>query len=386
MRSKSIHGASVSEIKANLENSTADGFEPTAAIVFISIEQDRKAVCNLLKDRNISVFGATSCGEFIDGKQTKGETAILLLELRQKHFSILLEALGEGTLEQGASRLANRVKKEFSNPSIILCPTGIDKNGAFFNGDELVTHLEKKLGPDKLFFGGMAGDDWKLNGTYVFTEKEETDRGIVALVLNGDAIEIKGMAITGWKPMGISRTVTKSKGNLLHEIDGIPAVEMYLKYLGRTDLEDKIGYDVLKELSFEYPFIVERENNETILKSPMKINQDENALFMDIEMPVGTKFWFTKPPELDIVEEVLDKVNLLKGNPDEQADALLVFSCAGRQPVLGPLVNEENDGLAKVWKTPMAGFFTYGEIGRSYNGKQNFHSGACCWVAIKERI
>ena len=113
-----------------------------------------------------------------------------------------------------------------------------------------------------------------------------------------------------------------------------------------------MGYDVLKELSFEYPFIVERENNETILKSPMKIDQDENALFMDIEMPVGTKFWFTKPPELDIVEEVLEKANLLKSSPNEQADALLVFSCAGRHPILGPLINEENEGLAQLWNTP----------------------------------
>jgi hypothetical protein len=52
---------------------------------------------------------------------------------------------------------------------------------------------------------------------------------------------------------------------------------------------------------------------------------------------------------------------------------------------LGPLVTVENEGLAEVWKTPMAGFFTYGEYGRLKRGKQEFHSGACCWVALKEK-
>ncbi|MCH2488534.1 MAG: FIST C-terminal domain-containing protein [Flavobacteriales bacterium] len=385
MRSKSIHGASTTEIKTALEDAMADGFVPTLAIIFISVVQDRAAIRELFQSNEIDILGATSCGEFSTGNQTKGQIAILLLAIPKESFTILIEPIYDKTIEAGAKSLAEKVLKLYSNPSIILCSTGMDRNGAFFNGDELVTHLEQQLGPEKLFFGGLAGDDWTLKGTFVFTQKKETDRGMVALVLNADEIEIKGMAITGWKPMGIVRTVTKSKGNLLYEIDNKPAVEMYLKYLGREDLEDKGGYDLIKELSFEYPFIVERNNNETILKSPMKIDLDENALFIDIEMPVGTRFWFTKPPEFEIVEETLEKANLIKNTPNEQADALLVFSCAGRPPVLGPLVTEENEGLAQLWQTPMAGFFTYGEIGRSLNGKQNFHSGACCWVTLTEK-
>ena len=50
------------------------------------------------------------------------------------------------------------------------------------------------------------------------------------------------------------------------------------------------------------------------------------------------------------------------------------------------MTTDENEGLAEVWKTPMAGFFTYGEFGRVLNGKQNFHSGACCWVTLKEKV
>jgi FIST C domain. len=130
---------------------------------------------------------------------------------------------------------------------------------------------------------------------------------------------------------------------------------------------------------------VKRDENETILKTPMKIDSKGKVLIMDTPMTEGTKFWFTNPPEFDIVEEVIEKATQLKEDTNEEADALLIFSCAGRQPILGPLATDENEGLANVWKTPMAGFFTYGEFGRVLNGKQNYHSGACCWVTLKEK-
>ncbi|HKL03726.1 MAG TPA: FIST N-terminal domain-containing protein, partial [Cryomorphaceae bacterium] len=385
MKAKSIHGSSVLEIEKALSQAIVDDFKPTVAIVFISVKQDRKAIRKLFASKNIDVFGATSCGEFIEGVQTVGEIAVLLLELSKSHYKIQFEDIVDRSQDEAVSSLANKTLEQFTNPSLIVCSTGINLKGEFFEGDKMVSHLKQHLGLEKIFFGGMAGDDWGLNGTFVFTNDKETDNGVVALVLDADKINLKGMAITGWKPLGITRTVTKSIGKLLYEIDGKSAVELYLKYLGKEDKITQENYNVFEELSFEYPFIVRRDENETVLKSPMQIDDVEKALVMDIPMPEGTKFWFTNPPDFDIVEEVIEKATELKQESNEDADALLIFSCAGREPVLGPMVTDENNGLAKVWKTPMAGFFTYGEFGRVRNGQQNFHSGACCWVALKEK-
>lgn len=385
MKAKSIHGSSVSDIEQALSNAMLGGFVPTIAILFMSVKQDRMAVIKLLDAKNIDVFGATSCGEFINGVQTVGKIAVLLLEISKAQYTILFKAVGDSSLEEAVSSLAHTALQQFTNPSLIICSTGINQKGEFFKGEEMVTQFKQHLGLEKIFFGGMAGDDWELKGTFVFTNDQETDNGIVALVLDGDKVNLKGMAITGWKPLGITRTVTKSVENLLYEIDGKSAVELYLKYLGKEDKITQNNYNVFEELSFEYPFIVKRDENETVLKSIMKIDDQEKALVMDIPMPEGTKFWFTNPPDFDIVEEVIEKATELKQDSDEGADALLVFSCAGRQPILGPLVTDENEGLAQVWQTPMAGFFTYGEFGRVLNGKQNFHSGACCWVTLKEQ-
>ena len=385
MKAKSIKGKSTEDIKQAIENSISDSFTPTVAVLFISVKQDRKAICELLDSKNIDILGATSCGEFTNGHQTEGEIALLLLELSKEHYTILYEDIADGSLDDTVSRLANNALKQFTNPSLIICSTGINLKGKLFEGEKLVRNLSQNLGPDKIFFGGMAGDDWTMKGSFVFTNGKETNYGLVALVLNSDKITLKGMAITGWKPMGIARIVTKSKGNLLYEIDGKPAIELYLKYLGMSDKIAENDFKIFEELSIEYPFIVERDKNETVLKSPMNIDSTEKALFMDIPMPEGSKFWFTQPPEFDIVEEVIEKASQLKKDTNEEADALLIFSCAGRQPILGPMATDENEGLAEVWNTPMAGFFTYGEFGRVLNGKQNFHSGACCWVTLKEK-
>ena len=385
MKAKSIKGKTPDEIKSALAGSMADGFKPTLAIVFISIKQDRNAVNEILHKENIDLFGATSCGEFINGYQDEGGIVILLLDLNRDAYTLLYEPFGENPLSETAGKLSNQALKAFNNPSMIVLSTGLNSKGDIFDGEKLVNSLEFAFGSKITYWGGMAGDDMTFSGSYVFTHGKETDFGVAALVLDGDRVATQGMAITGWKSVGISRKVTKSAGNLVYTIDDKPAVEMYLTYLGKIEKKDDLDFNVMNELSFSFPFIVNRGDGDTLLKSPLRIDHNENALVTDMEMPEGTEFWFSLPPDFDIAEEIIGEATRLKTENQFDAEALLVFSCAGRAPVLGPLVTYENDGLAEVWKSPMAGFFSYGEFGRSKNGKQYFHSGTCCWVALKEK-
>ncbi|MCS5491318.1 FIST signal transduction protein [Algoriphagus limi] len=386
MKAKSIFGKTPEEIQKALEASLADGFNPSIAVVFISVKQDRNAVCEILSHQDIDVFGATSCGEFVNGHQSSGEIAILLMDLAREAYSIVLEEIGTLGIKEVAKKVANSALTQFQNPSMIICSTGVTPTKELFEGASLVDELSEALGRDKIFFGGMAGDDFTINETTVFTQTRETNHGLVALVLDSDRVAFSGMAITGWKKLGISRVVTKCKGKILYSIDNKPAVDMYLKYLGKGEKSGEKDFDVLNELSFEFPFITNRENSDEILiKSPMGIDFEENALVMDMEMKEGETFWFSEPPSFDIVEEIIEEAKEVKTTADGDADALLIFSCAGREPALGPLVTMENEGLAKVWNSPMAGFFTYGEFGRAKNGQQHVHSTACCWVALKEK-
>ncbi len=385
MKAKSIKGKSTEEIKNALQQSMADGFKPTLAVAFISIKQDRKAIVKLLLQHEIDIFGATSCGEFINGHQSEGENVLLLMDVKREYFKISIENVENGQVDKAASLIAKSALQYFKTPALLLTSCGVYDNGQYFDGDTLVKVLVKELGEDSVFFGGMAGDDWSIKNSYVFTHEKESGNGIATLVFDGDKISLQGIATHGWKPLGITRKVTKSSGNKVYSIDGKPAAEMYLKYLGMTEKTGDESFDIFKDLSVHFPFIAKRKDGETIVKSPRSIDKESNALIMDIEMEEGSEFHFTTPPDFEISEEIISEAAALKNTMEGQPDALLIFSCAGRPPVLGPLTTVENEGLAEVWQVPMAGFYTYGEFGRTKGGMQHFHSGMCCWVTLKEK-
>lgn len=385
MKAKSIIGSSTDDIRAAFSESMADGYQPTLAIVFISIKQDRKAVTELLQQNGIDIFGATSCGEFINEHQSEGETVILLLDVSPEYYSVLLEEVENDDVEKAATGLAEKTLQQFKEPTFLLTCCGACGNGRYFDGDTLVKTLVNVLGDDCVFFGGMAGDDWNIMNSFVFTHQKESGNGIAALVFDATRIALHGMATHGWKPLGIARKITKREGNKVYSIDGKPAADLYLKYLGMAEKNSDESFDVFKDLSIHYPFIAKRSDGETIIKSPRSIDKDSGALVMDIAMEEGSEFYFTTPPDFEISEEIISEATTLKNSIESTPDALLIFSCAGRPPVLGPLTVMENEGLAKVWQVPMAGFYTYGEFGRTKNGKQHFHSGMCCWVALKEK-
>jgi hypothetical protein len=253
------------------------------------------------------------------------------------------------------------------------------------DGETLIRSIEKKVGPQVNIFGGMAGDDITFTGTWVFSNAQSTDYGIAALVLNEDKITLHGMAVSGWKPLGVMRTVTKSEGNLIYTIDNEPALEMYMRFLGedKSSADDQVIF--FDSIGIHYPFQIERENREPKMCNPIGYNKEKKALMCESEVLQGSRFRFSTPPDFDIIERVVQKAAELKNNTCAEAEALLIFSCAGRLSALGPMAHQENEGLHNLWKAPMAGFYTYGEFGRAINGKHEFHSTTCCWVALKEK-
>ena len=385
MKARPIKGKSPEEIQWALKQCMADNFKPTLAIVFISVKQDRKAVCMIFDKEGIDIVGATSSGEFINGHQSEGEIVVMLLELYKNDYCILFENIGERTVADAATQLAEKALQQFSKPAFILCSTFLTVDGRMLNGEELIRSIEKTVGPQVTLFGGMAGDDMTFTGTYVFTNNNATDYGIVALVLNEDKISLQGVAISGWKPVGISRTITKSEGNILYTIDHQPALEMYLRFLGKDLSSSEEHTEFFESIGVHYPFQIERENREPKMCNPVGYDKELKALVCESEVPQGSVFRFSTPPDFEIIETVVEKANELKNEKHANADALLIFSCAGRLSALGPMTQQENEGLTETWKVPMAGFYTYGEFGKGANGKHEFHSCTNSWVVLKEK-
>lgn len=385
MKAKSIHGNSTEELRIALAQSISDDYTPTLAFVFISIKQDRKTVCAMLAELGIDIIGATSSGEFTDGHQSEGATVVMLLDLPKEVYSVFFETIGDGFAEMTARHLGEAAKRKYNTPAIIFCSTFLSAQGEALDGETLMRNIENVVGSQVNIFGGMAGDDLSFTGSFVFTNNDATDNGLVALIVDADKIAMQGMAISGWKPMGISRTITKSEGNLIYTIDDKPALETYMRFLGGDISTADDNFNFFDSVGVHYPFQIERENREPMMCNPIGYDRDKEALITESNVAQGTKFRFSTPPDFDIIETVVGKAKALKSETNAEANALLIFSCVGRLSALGPMAQQENEGIQEVWNAPMAGFYTYGEFGRAVNGKHEFHSTTCCWVALSEK-
>ena len=169
MNARSIQGNSPGEINAALSACLGDGFQPTLAVLFISLKQDRKAVCDLLTRYGIDVFGAASAGEFTDGHESMGEIALILLDIRRSDYCILLESFKEKSEKTAAASLSGRALEKFSQPAFILCSSFFSTGGKVANGEVLVGSIEPAVGPQVNLFDEMAGDDLCFTGSWVFT-------------------------------------------------------------------------------------------------------------------------------------------------------------------------------------------------------------------------
>ena len=384
MKAKSIKGNSTEEIKVALEQSLADGYQPTLACVFISIKQDIEAVSNLLDTHGIQIFGATSSGEFIDGDITNGGIAILLMDINPSNFEILLHDYRDKEPEAVAKEMASKAKEKFKNPSIILSTSFYARSELeSLLGDQLIRTIESVVGKDMTVWGGRAGDDFVFDESVVFTNHLLTKRGIIMLVFDGDKIIATGEAASGQKPVGTEKLITKAVGNWIYEIDYKPAAEMVLKYLGLNLSPEEA--ETFNPSTMGIAFSVSRDKGEAIIRGVGMFNWNDNSVSVLGSIHEGDKVRFTLPPDFDVVEEV--RINAEKIQHDEmpEADALLMFSCIGRLTQFGPLTGDEIEGVRKAFNVPMAGFFTYGEYGRARNGNNEFHNNTCCWVAIKEK-
>ena len=121
------------------------------------------------------------------------------------------------------------------------------------------------------------------------------------------------------------------------------------------------------------------------MRPAIGVNFDDGSITFSGKVPEGAKVRFSLPPDFDVMETVVKRLEELKKTEMPEADALVVFSCAGRIVSFGPMMNMEIEGIRKIWNVPMAGLFSNAELGRATNGKLEMHNLTACCVALKEK-
>ncbi len=378
MQAKTIKGNTSAEIELALSNSLSDGFKPTLAIIFISLKHERKTICKLLKEEGINVFGATTSGEFIDKDISEGGIVVMLIAIKPECFRIKFYETKDSSALSKAIALGLEGKKIFANPAFIIASGWLH-----YDGEEIVKGIEQGFGGEPSVFGAMAGDDLMLLEPLVFTQDHESTTGLVALIIDNDRIDVKGIATCGWKPVGITKTITQSDRNIVYTIDDQPALDVVIKYLG-LDIDSTSDENVVANLGAYYPLQLERENAPPVMRTAMLGNKQDRSLICAGIVPQGAKVRFSLPPDFDVIDTVVTDCRSLRNEGNQDADVVIMFSCISRYLSFGIVTSEEIDRVMKIWNAPFIGFFSYGEFGKSKGGKHEFHNNTCCVVTLKE--
>ncbi|WP_027003093.1 FIST signal transduction protein [Hugenholtzia roseola] len=378
MQTQTFSAQNLAELTEKIDRFLAQSpdFKPTLAFLFCSVEQDLKGISHCFAERDIALFGATTAGEILNDSVLENAIAVMLLNLNPDAFRLLMAQNQEG-VRQNAQNLAQVAQETFAQPALLVASAGLATNG-----DDIVEGV-KNIIPNPKLFGALAGDDFKMSGTFVFNQTAQTDNGLLFLALDTERVSVEGLATSGWKPVGTERTITKAAGNVIYTIDDEPALDVFIKYFKYEDIDENEKADVIVKLGTNHPFHLQRPDGSSVLRAPLM--SQEKALIFAGAIPQGAKVRFSMPPDFTVIDQAIEDVATLQTNLPE-AEAILLFSCKARHLALGMMVEDEIAGFQNLWQAPLVGLFSYGELGCKV-GFQNcdFHNETSSVVILKEK-
>lgn len=300
------------------------------------------------------LFGCSTAGE-IYGTRVFDDTIVATAI----HFE-KTEIMGAQIALSGASNsfeagklLAQSIKREGLVHVFVL------SDGLSVNGSELVKGLSKNLPGGVTITGGLAGNGDRFEETYVFWDDLPSINTLAILGLYGNNLKVGYGSMGGWDPFGPERVITKSKENLLYELDGQSALEIYKKYLG----EHAAG---LPATGLLFPLSIRTKSGETgIVRTILAVNEEEKSMTFAGDIPEGAYARFMKAN----FERLIDGANGAAVRSHEvlggrSPDLAILISCVGRKLVLKQRIEEEVEAVRDVLggATVMTGFYSYGEI------------------------
>ena len=294
------------------------------------------------------------------------------------NFKIIIKDFKSASVYESACKVGETGIKTFDHPAFIISTADINTPG-----EEVIKGILDKAGAAVAVFGGMAGEPAHFSGT-VFTNHAKADNGLVSLILDEDKVDVKGIAVSGWKPVGIEKKITKSEGYWIHTIDNEPAMNVLKKFLGNEIVTVDTAAGIIR-IDDSFPLQVQRESGKPMMRPVLLWNTADESIMVGGPVKEGSLFRFSLPPDLEVIDTVIESAKEIKRTTLPDADAMLVFSCVGRLSTLGPMRSSELEGLASTWNKPMAGFFSLGEYGKLDDSRPEFHGTTVSWVALKEK-
>ena len=303
------------------------------------------------------VFGSTS-GDISSQYVSDDSLTITAIEFERSNFIIktvnVLDANSNSTINSFAvgNDLINQL------PEAGLKHVFVVSEGSFINGSQLTQGMNAATRDNLLITGALCGDGARFEKTISSYNENPKSGEIVAIGLYGDSLEVSFSINGGWTPFGPERVVTKSKDNILYELDNLPALDLYKKYLGEKSKE-------LPGAALLYPLNVKsREEKYSIVRTILNIDEHENSMILAGDIIENSKVQLMMTNVDNIVNAAenaaINAVELRKSKPE----LAILVSCIGRKLVLDQRVEEEIEEVIEIVgkDTTITGLYSYGEI------------------------
>ena len=324
-------------------------------LLFISSDfEPKQEVVNYLSDNypNAIIIGCSTAGEISNitvNDNSVSLTAIALDKVKCRKESVTINDM-ECSHKSG-QKLAKNLASEDLRHMIIL------SDGLNVNGADLVAGLKTEL-PRVSITGGLAADGANFEQTFVINGNEIVDKTIIGLGFYGDELNVGFSSKGGWDSFGIERLVTKSEKNVLYELDGQPALELYKSFLGE-EAQNLPSSGLLFPLSMRVS-----DNSQPVVRTILAINEEEQSLTFAGNIPEGSYVRLMKANIDRLIAGAEASAKKANCNIENSSQLAILISCVGRRLVLKQLVEEEVEIVRDVIgdKPSITGFYSYGEI------------------------
>lgn len=301
-----------------------------------------------------NLIGCSTAGEIFDTQVSDDALVVTAVEFEKttiKGSGLKLNEI-ENSFEAGRKLAENLPKKDLVHAFVL-------SDGLNVNGSELVEGLIKNLPENVTVTGGLAGDSDRFGSTFVIWNDVPKKDTVAVLGFYGKNLNVGYASLGGWDPFGPERLITKSKGNVLFEMDGQSALDLYKKYLG-DHAKDLPSSGLLFPLSLRVG-----DNNTPIVRTILGINEAEQSMIFAGNVPEGAYARLMKANFDRLIDGAIGAArtsSLPLGSLS--AELAILISCVGRKLVLKQRVEEEVEGVREVLgnKPVLAGFYSYGEI------------------------
>jgi hypothetical protein len=254
-------------------------------------------------------------------------------------------------------------------------------DGLAVNGSELSEGLIAGTGGSVPFSGGLAGDGDRFRSTWVLVDGVPRP-GVVAVVgLAGPDLEVGHGSRGGWDIFGPERRVTRSVGNVLFEVDGHPALELYKRYLG-----DRA--EGLPSTALLFPLAVRLDDSTGwVVRTVLAVDEEQQSLTFAGDVPQGAISQLMRASVDRLVDGAVEAAGDAVGAPGGPVLAVAV-SCVGRRLVMGRRTEDELDAVQAVLPpgSALAGFYSYGELSPLDGGPCRLHNQTMTVTTLRETV